>query len=264
MNTNKFYAFIIILIFIIPGTSMLQAQESNKGKINFGFDGGVQFTNTNNNTTLNPTSRKTGYILGPYAEYFISDLFSVKLGLYFDNRGFKIDDLYVGLADSSQIIPDSIVYSAKSYLHITRNYSINYLTIPLSISYVKGSGRFKIYVQAGIYYSLLLNATQNGSNDLYIDQPVSATATVYIDTVNPGVPGALSFDSRTGTTMTVQYGATSTETNFNEYKIIYKIADGTYPTESDSIMSSTSTTSFPLTSPISLISPTTLGLVRCL
>ncbi|RLD35240.1 MAG: hypothetical protein DRI72_00840 [Bacteroidetes bacterium] len=169
MNTNKLYILIIVLIFLIPNTHSLYAQESNKGKINFGFDGGVQFTNTNNKTTLNPTSRKTGYILGPYAEYFISDLFSVKLGLYFDNRGFKIDDLYVGLADSSQIIPDSIVYSAKSYLHITRNYSINYLTIPLSISYVKGSGKFKIYVQAGVYYSLLLNATQKGFNDLYID-----------------------------------------------------------------------------------------------
>ncbi|RLD86043.1 MAG: hypothetical protein DRJ02_09340 [Bacteroidetes bacterium] len=169
MNTNKLYILIIVLIFLISNTHSLCAQESNKGKINFGFDGGVQFTNTNNKTTLNPTSRKTGYILGPYAEYFISDLFSVKLGLYFDNRGFKIDDLYVGLADSSQIIPDSIVYSAKSYLHITRNYSINYLTIPLSISYVKGSGKFKIYVQAGVYYSLLLNATQKGFNDLYID-----------------------------------------------------------------------------------------------
>jgi len=169
MHTNKLYLPIIVLIFITFNAHSLYAQESNKGKINFGFDGGVQFTNTNNKTTLNPTSRKTGYTFGPYAEYFISDLFSVKLGLYFDNRGFKIDDLYVGLADSSVLYPDSIVYSAKSYLHITRNYSINYLTMPLSINYVKGTDKFKIFVQVGVYYSLLLGAQQKGSNDLYID-----------------------------------------------------------------------------------------------
>ncbi len=162
-------AITFLLIFLFFHVKPVSAQEANKGRFNIGFDGGVQFTNTNNKTTLNPTSRKVGYTFGPYAEYFISDLFSLKLGLYFDNRGFKIDDLYTGLADSSQIFPDSIVYSAKSYLHITRNYSINYLTIPLTINYVKGTEKFKIYVEAGVYYSLLLFANQEGYNDLYID-----------------------------------------------------------------------------------------------
>ena len=163
----RFLAITLLFLSLFP--SFLVAQESNKGKFNIGFEGGVQFTNVEDRSTLNPAIRKTGYSFGPYAEYFISELFSLRLGLYFDNRGYKIDDLYVGLADSSQIIPDSIVYSRSSYLHITRNYSINYLTIPLSICYVKGSDKFKIYVQAGLYYSLLVNATQEGFNDLYIE-----------------------------------------------------------------------------------------------
>jgi hypothetical protein len=77
-------------------------------------------------------------------------------------------------------------------------------------------------------------------NDGITDQLTPATTTVYIDHINPSAPGALSLSSRTGTTMTLNFGATSTDTNFNEYKIIYKIADGTYPRESDSVMSSTS------------------------
>ena len=147
----------------------LTAQESNKGKFNLGFDGGVQFTNIEDRTTINPASQKTGYIFGPYAEYFITDLFSVKLGIYFDNRGFKIDDLYVGLSGNSVIYPDSVVYSPGSYFHTTGDYSLNYLTVPLSINYVKGSERFKIFVQAGVYYSILLNADIEGYSDLYIE-----------------------------------------------------------------------------------------------
>ncbi len=160
---------IFTLSLLFSFSQFLTAQETNKGKFNIGFDGGVQFTNAEDRTTISPVSRKTGYTFGPYAEYFISDLFTVRLGLYFDNRGFKQDDLYVGLADSSQIIPDSVVYSAGSYLHIVRDYSLNYLTIPLSINYVQGSDRFKIMVGVGVYYSILLNANLEGYNDLYIE-----------------------------------------------------------------------------------------------
>lgn len=160
---------ILIISLFLTNSLGLTAQESNKGNFHFGFDGGVQFTNVEDRTTINPAERKIGYTFGPYAEYFISDLFTVKLGVYFDNRGFKIDDLYVGLADTSQLYPDSVVYSAESYLHITRDYSLNYLTVPLSINYVKGSEKFKIFVQVGVYYSILLNAHKEGYNDLYIE-----------------------------------------------------------------------------------------------
>jgi len=167
-----FLAINLLLLSLFP--SFLISQESNKGKINFGFEGGVQFTNVEDKSTRNPAIRKTGYSFGPYAEYFLSDLFSLRLGLYFDKRGYKIDDLYDGLFTSSQIIPDSLVYSQNSYFYKTRDYNINYLTIPLSINYVKGSDKFKIYVQAGLYYSLLLSASQKGFDYLYIDPEYAA------------------------------------------------------------------------------------------
>ena len=78
------------------------------------------------------------------------------------------------------------------------------------------------------------------ANDSFIDQAVPATTTLYIDTLAPTVPGVLALYSRTGTSITLNFGATSTENNFNEYKIFYKIADGTDPKETDSVWASTS------------------------
>ncbi len=84
------------------------------------------------------------------------------------------------------------------------------------------------------YYCLELTA-----NDQYLDQITPATSTVYIDTLAPTNPGVLSLYSRTGTSLVLNLGATTTETNFKEYKIFYKVYDGSDPGESDSVLSST-------------------------
>lgn len=171
MRKALLHSFSMVLIIVCVSVSNLLSQEINKGKVNLGFEGGVQFSNAEDTRTLNPVSSKTGYALGPYFEYFISDLFSVKIGLNFDNRGFKIDDVFTGLADTSQIITDStvIIYCPGSYFHVTRNYTVNYLSIPLSFRYVKGTEKFKIYIEAGAYYSLLVNANRVGQDDLYVE-----------------------------------------------------------------------------------------------
>ncbi len=77
-------------------------------------------------------------------------------------------------------------------------------------------------------------------NDGIFDQATSATTTLIVDNAAPTVPGDLSFVSKTGSSVTLGFGATSTETHFREYKIYYKTADGTAPTESDSVWASTS------------------------
>jgi hypothetical protein len=81
------------------------------------------------------------------------------------------------------------------------------------------------------------------ANDMYIDQATSATSTIYIDTKNPSNPGALSLNSRTGTKLILNYGATTTETNFKEYKIYYKVYDGSpvYDTDAGVSVVSSST-----------------------
>jgi len=87
--------------------------------------------------------------------------------------------------------------------------------------------------QEGIY-CLRLTA-----NDLSVDQENFSTSTVYIDTVSPSLPGSLSLYSRTGTELILNFGATSTEANFREYKIFYKVYDGSDVDEGDSVISST-------------------------
>ncbi len=75
-------------------------------------------------------------------------------------------------------------------------------------------------------------------NDNFMDQETPATTTITIDNTKPTSPGALSLNSRTGSSITLNFGATSTETNFKEYKIFYKEYDGADPNESDSVHAS--------------------------
>jgi hypothetical protein len=77
-------------------------------------------------------------------------------------------------------------------------------------------------------------------NDGIFDQATSATTTLIVDNIAPSAPGALSFYSKTGSAITLSFGATSTESHFREYIIYYKEADGTAPTENDNVWASTS------------------------
>ena len=79
-------------------------------------------------------------------------------------------------------------------------------------------------------------------NDNMMDQENPATSTVYIDTLNPASPGTLSLFERTGTSLTLNFGTSTVENNFSEYKIFYKVYDGTDPNESDSVLASSTDT----------------------
>ncbi|MDD4902543.1 MAG: DUF2341 domain-containing protein [Patescibacteria group bacterium] len=65
------------------------------------------------------------------------------------------------------------------------------------------------------------------ANDNISDQTTPATTTVVIDNAAPAVPGDLTLDSKTGTSVTLKFAATSTDSHFKEYRIYYKQYDGT-------------------------------------
>ncbi len=65
------------------------------------------------------------------------------------------------------------------------------------------------------------------TNDQIDDQLIPATTTVYIDSLSPTTPGDLTLNSKTGTSFTLNFGATTTETNFTYYKIYYREGAGT-------------------------------------
>jgi len=78
------------------------------------------------------------------------------------------------------------------------------------------------------------------ANDNMADQITPATSTVYIDTLAPSSPGVLSLSERTGTSLTLNFGTSTVENNFKEYKIFYKVYDGSDPGEGDSVLASSS------------------------
>ncbi|MCK5538950.1 MAG: fibronectin type III domain-containing protein, partial [Bacteroidales bacterium] len=61
------------------------------------------------------------------------------------------------------------------------------------------------------------------ANDNNADQNIPATSTLLIDNVAPSSPGALSLSTTTDTSITLNFGETTTDSNFNTYKIFYKI-----------------------------------------
>ncbi|MCK5212007.1 fibronectin type III domain-containing protein, partial [Candidatus Parcubacteria bacterium] len=74
-------------------------------------------------------------------------------------------------------------------------------------------------------------------NDSYNDQAIPATTTLYIDAANPSTPGDLSLESKTINSVTLAFGATSSDSNFKEYRIYYRQA-ASGVTESDELHSS--------------------------
>ncbi len=60
------------------------------------------------------------------------------------------------------------------------------------------------------------------ANDQFDDQAVPATTTLIIDNNSPSAPGDLQLYSSDGNSITLSFGATSTETHFSYYKIFYK------------------------------------------
>jgi hypothetical protein len=154
---------VFLFLFLLPGffTSTF-AQIYQKGDINIGFEGGVQFTTISDSYTINIPTAGVGFSLGPYAEYHVSNAFKLRFGLTYDNRKFGLNEPPYAIYDTAGVQLDS------SYFQFNRDYSVNYLTIPLSVIYVKGSEKFKAYVQLSFYYSLYLNAHHKGKNDLFI------------------------------------------------------------------------------------------------
>ncbi len=61
----------------------------------------------------------------------------------------------------------------------------------------------------------------------------AATPNVKVDTTAPTVPGALTFNSKTSTEVTLAFGSSTVETNFSQYKIFYSTSTPVTATSSE-------------------------------
>jgi len=162
VKTHCYIFLISIVLFNFQQPLIAQDVISNKGTINVGFEGGVQFTAVDD-PYMPVSDAGVGYSLGPYIEYFLSDMVKIRAGINFDNRAFELKDM-------GNIVGDSGYVGQSSYYDILEKYKVNYLTIPLSIIYIKGSDKFKFFIQGTLYYSLFLNAKQTGYTNVYISE----------------------------------------------------------------------------------------------
>lgn len=168
MRLRKFSGILTLSVILILLTINVFSQTVEEDKrIYIGFEGGVQFTKIyDNQAYTNLPKSKVGFSAGFFADYKFTDLVKVRIGLYYDNRGFIQQDVISPIGEIQE--DDSIYVSYASYFATDLNYTLNYLTIPLSIFYTKGNDKFAFYIQGSIYYSILLNAHRTGHTELYI------------------------------------------------------------------------------------------------
>lgn len=160
-SLNKFKSGLLCFGLVFAITSAANAQEGFKDYFNIGIEGGVQYANVSD-AYVTETKSGTGPEVGVFLEYKKFKSVKIRSGVYYDSRSFS---------SVSSIYPirvgDSIGY--HSYFVSDIDYRNQYLTIPLSLLYMKGEQKFKVFIQASVYYSFLLTATRRGDGLLYID-----------------------------------------------------------------------------------------------
>ncbi|PLX26881.1 hypothetical protein C0583_05515 [Candidatus Parcubacteria bacterium] len=154
------------------------------------------------------------------------------LSLYYEIR-------YVG--DSfltATTVPENVCGEGDDFLACSSKvWSITSSNGDYSLSPYIGSGTLPALPDSstGFKWQVLACDDNNVCSD-WVDAGVDPNFKV--DTVDPSSPGNLSFNSRTYNSVTLDFGATTTEDNFREYIIYYKTgASGV--TENDSMHSST-------------------------
>jgi len=162
------YRLGILFALIFIASNLISQTENVEKKISLGFETGVQFTKIYDSWAYsNLPKSKTGFNVGFFGDYKFSELVKARVGLYYDNRGFIKQDIITPIAEVQS--DNSVYVSYSSYFAEDLDYTLNYLTIPLSIFYTKGNDKFTFFLQGSIYYSILLNAKRNGTTNLYID-----------------------------------------------------------------------------------------------
>jgi hypothetical protein len=172
-RSKQFVFYLLSLVFILSNIS------SSAQDIAIGIRGGVSIPNlTAAGSEQNPLN--TGYSsrLGPefglFAEFRISELFSLQPMIEYSSQGGKKDGLqaFPVPADMAALFPPG---QAPPYLYANFNSEakLNYLMIPVlaKFGYSFHESAFRIYADAGPFVGFLLSAKQvtSGNSEIYTD-----------------------------------------------------------------------------------------------
>jgi Outer membrane protein beta-barrel domain len=172
-RSGHFAFCLFILVFILSNIS------SSAQDIAIGIRGGVSIPNlTTGSGEQNPLN--TGYSsrLGPefglFAEFKISELFSLQPMIEYSSQGGKKDGLqaFPVPADMAALFPPGLA-PPYLYANFSSEAKLNYLMIPVlaKFGYSFPESAFRIYADAGPFVGFLLSAKQvtSGNSEIYTD-----------------------------------------------------------------------------------------------
>jgi hypothetical protein len=137
---------LFILIFILSGI-YFGAFAQTKNGVEFGANIGFNASYVQVTPTTIDSKAESGFNLGVSADYYLSDRWSIKGKLIYDQKGWGNGFLSQGDATSSSDV----------------DFRLNYLTIPVMANWHFGKTR-NWYLHCGPYVGFLLNAKDASNN----------------------------------------------------------------------------------------------------
>lgn len=176
LNCNKAGSKITLNLFLIFMLCSFSGQSQTTA---LGFQGGISIPNlTSSGSEQNPLNTGYGSRLGPefslFAEFKISDLFSVVPMIQYSSQGGKKDGLqaFPFPPELTAIFPPG---TAPSYLYANYNSEakLDYLMIPVlaRFGHSFNESPFRIYISVGPFVGFLLSAKQvtSGQSEIFVD-----------------------------------------------------------------------------------------------
>lgn len=164
-----------MLLLLFYGLMSTAQSKADFQRWYIGVFGGTNILDLSSSSFDLRFNNETALLAGLSLQYVLNENFSLKSGMEYDQRKFGMEAHYQGLrlADTSSYVCYSCRYD---YTHQISGY---YLTIPLVFQYSKNSNRFGLHIKAGLYYSLLLSAYEDGREEEYLDPVQAAPFTEY-------------------------------------------------------------------------------------
>ncbi len=168
----KKYFKLIFTLLIICTTNILFSQQlgdnaknvkgvkKNNKSLYLTLIGGPQFTDVTGMGN-NYSSGRTGFMAGLTIDYAAIDNFAFGSGIIFDRRSFNFN-----LQTPIQF--NDTLTGRNSFAKYDFNYGVDYLTIPVNVTYNVGEGDFNFFIQGTFYYSFFLTAHKKGNSNIYI------------------------------------------------------------------------------------------------
>lgn len=145
-----------------------QVQDSISEKIYLVYTGGINTSWNSGDMDRDKYSLKYGPSIGLLVNYRLSANTSFRTGVTFDVTGYS-------LRDSSDSFNRYII-TGEAFYHVNTKTSVDYLTVPLLISFHPGNGG-RFFINTGPFAGIKLNARCKG--EVYYNPESSGTYTRY-------------------------------------------------------------------------------------